>query len=259
MDECGIEIGTPHVDYTYKVKRQAVLHYISKGSGTIHYEDQVYHLKAGDLFLLKKDINVSYYPSPTNPWTYYWVGFSGKQVRSYLSRSTVNEDYVIQDTDTKTLSHIIFNMFDIARSYNPILSDDIRLMRHLYDLLYHLQLQFPKPIEDIKPESYSTLEKALNYIHNHYMDGITIHDITEHVNLSRSYLYKLFKNNLDESPQYYLIHLRMYKASQLLLHTNKPINTIAREIGYHDALMFSKAFKKHFSMSASQYRKSHRD
>ncbi|MDB2110888.1 AraC family ligand binding domain-containing protein, partial [Clostridium paraputrificum] len=34
LDECGIEQGTPGAGYNYKVEKNAVIHYISKGSGT---------------------------------------------------------------------------------------------------------------------------------------------------------------------------------------------------------------------------------
>ncbi|MDU1969200.1 MAG: helix-turn-helix domain-containing protein, partial [Clostridium perfringens] len=57
--------------------------------------------------------------------------------------------------------------------------------------------------------------------------------------------------------QSYLINIRMYKSSILLKETSLSIAEIANKVGYSDPLLFSKIFSKHFSMSASKYRKSH--
>ena len=46
----------------------------------------------------------------------------------------------------------------------------------------------------------------------------------------------------------------MYHASELLKQTNLPIKQIAENVGYQDPLLFSKNFKQHFEMTATNYR-----
>ena len=79
-------------------------------------------------------------------------------------------------------------------------------------------------------------------------------DVANHVNVTRSHLFRLFKKNLNCSPKAYLTYIRMYHASQLLIHSNTLINEIALQVGYKDPLLFSKTFTKHFKVSASEYR-----
>ena len=50
LDECGIEQGTPGAGYNYKVEKNAVIHYISKGSGTFKINDKIYLKKGMVLF-----------------------------------------------------------------------------------------------------------------------------------------------------------------------------------------------------------------
>lgn len=102
------------------------------------------------------------------------------------------------------------------------------------------------------------MQQAIQYINTHHDQQITVENIAQHVNVTRSYLYKLFKRNLNVSPKDYLNHTRMYRASELLKMTDAPIYEVARLCGYHDALLFSKNFKKHFEMSASAFRKQHK-
>lgn len=78
------------------------------------------------------------------------------------------------------------------------------------------------------------------------MNSITINEVANHVNLSRSYLYKMFIKNLKVSPQKYLINLRMYKATLLLKNTKFPIGEVANKVGYSDSLLFSKTFQNIF-------------
>jgi AraC-like DNA-binding protein len=47
---------------------------------------------------------------------------------------------------------------------------------------------------------------------------------------------------------------RLRRAVQWLDHTNKPINEIARELGYTDAANFSRAFRRRTGLSPSDFR-----
>nr|WP_274596324.1 helix-turn-helix transcriptional regulator [Staphylococcus delphini] len=94
-------------------------------------------------------------------------------------------------------------------------------------------------------------------MNDNYMHAISINDVAKHVNVSRSYLYKMFIKHIDQSPQHYLIHIRMYHASQLFKETDLQSQEIADRVGYKDPLLFSRAFKKHFGVTATQYREEH--
>lgn len=256
VDECGIEVGTPQGGYQYTVSKPAVLHIVMAGTGRLIYQNQTYILKPGDLFLLQQGMEVHYESELNEPWTYYWVGFSGKIALDYLNRTTLKDRLVIQNENTGAIEHIIYRMCHRSVHYSTEASDDIQHMRDLYELLYQLHLHFPKPFAIVQTEIYSNVREAIRYINDNYMKAITIIDVAKHVNVSRSYLYKMFKKHIDQSPQNYLIHVRMYQASKLFKETNLQIQEIAYRIGYKDPLLFSKTFKKQFGMSATAYRKS---
>ena len=109
------------------------------------------------------------------------------------------------------------------------------------------------------PEKSSTKEehvkKALEYITMNYSRKISITEIARNVGLDRSYLYSLFSEYVNASPQEYLISFRMEKASDLMHAPTLAIGDIARSVGYEDPLMFSKAFKKIKGLSPREYRK----
>ena len=254
LDECGIEQGIPGFGYKYEVLKNSVIHYVTKGCGTFKFNNKVYNLKEGDIFILLKGMDVEYMASIDYPWEYYWIGFSGSKVGEYLNRTSIIDSYVANCSGNSKIPNIIVNMCEISKTYNPSNSDDIVLLKELYSLLYTLIKEFPKPFEYKDKELHTYIQDAIDFINSNYMNSITVHEIAEHVNLSRSYLYKMFIKNLKISPQKYLINLRMYKATLLLKNTKLPIGEVANKVGYADSLLFSKTFSKYFSVSPLNYR-----
>ncbi|MGU8958135.1 AraC family transcriptional regulator [Clostridium perfringens] len=254
VDECGIEQGIPGLGYKYEVLKNAVIHYVTKGYGTFKFNGKVYTLKQGDIFILLKGMKVEYVASIDDPWEYYWIGFSGSNANEYLNRTSITNSYVANCKENSKIPQIILNMCEISKTYNPSSSDDILLLKELYSLLYTLIEEFPKPFDYKDKELHTYIQDALNFINSNYMNSITVQEIADYVNLSRSYLYKMFIKNLGISPQRYLINLRMYKATLLLKGTKLPIGEVASRVGYSDSLLFSKTFSKHFSMSPLNYR-----
>ncbi|EGT4138231.1 AraC family transcriptional regulator [Clostridium perfringens] len=254
VDECGIEQGIPGLGYKYEVLKNAVIHYVTKGYGTFNFNGKVYNLKQGDIFILLKGMQVDYVASIDDPWEYYWIGFSGSNANEYLNRTSITNSCVANCKENSKIPQIILNMCEISKTYNPSSSDDILLLKELYSLLYALIEEFPKPFEYKDKELHTYIQDALNFINSNYMNSITVQEIADYVNLSRSYLYKMFIKNLGISPQRYLINLRMYKATLLLKGTKLPIGEVASRVGYSDSLLFSKTFSKHFSMSPLNYR-----
>lgn len=254
VDECGIEQGIPGLGYNYEVLKNAVIHYVTKGYGTFKFNGKVYNLKQGDIFILLKGMQVEYVASIDDPWEYYWIGFSGSNANEYLNRTSITNSCVANCEENSKIPQIILNMCEISKTYNPSRSDDILLLKELYSLLYALIEEFPKPFEYKDKELHTYIQDALNFINSNYMHSITVQEIADYVNLSKSYLYKMFIKNLGISPQRYLINLRMYKATLLLKSTKLPIGEVASNVGYSDSLLFSKTFSKHFSMSPLNYR-----
>ena len=254
VDECGIEQGIPGLGYNYEVLKNAVIHYVTKGYGTFKFNGKVFNLKQGDIFILLKGMQVEYVASIDDPWEYYWIGFSGSNANEYLNRTSITNSCVANCEENSKIPQIILNMCEISKTYNPSRSDDILLLKELYSLLYALIEEFPKPFEYKDKELHTYIQDALNFINSNYMHSITVQEIADYVNLSRSDLYKMFIKNLGISPQRYLINLRMYKATLLLKGTKLPIGEVASSVGYSDSLLFSKTFSKHFSMSPLNYR-----
>jgi two-component system response regulator YesN len=99
-------------------------------------------------------------------------------------------------------------------------------------------------------------EKAKAFIASHYAEhDLSVERVCEHLHVSQSYFFTIFKQETGETFVRHLTGLRMAKACELLGQSWKTYE-VARLVGYEDANYFSYMFKKWFGMSPTRYRAS---
>ena len=114
----------------------------------------------------------------------------------------------------------------------------------------------PRRRSDATADDY--VHYAVRFMESNY-SNIKVSDVADYIGINRTYLTAIFKSKMDMSPQEYLMQVRMEKSRELLIQTDVPVYTVAREVGYNDQLTFSKIFRKKNGLSPEQFRKKHRD
>lgn len=99
------------------------------------------------------------------------------------------------------------------------------------------------------------LWSMLSFIHENYAQDITISDICDSANISKSECFRCFDSVINQTPVDYLTNYRLGRAASLLIETNRPISTIAEECGFNSSSYFGSVFRKKFDISPGQYRK----
>jgi two-component system response regulator YesN len=114
----------------------------------------------------------------------------------------------------------------------------------------------PKPEEIPKSRQEKLVEMALDYMRSNINNSdLSLEETAASINLKRSAFSKLFNDVKEQSFPRVLNQMRMEKAKDLLLNTNKQITEIAFETGYKNLEHFSQVFRKTFNKSPSDYRK----
>ncbi|GAB6991744.1 response regulator transcription factor [Paenibacillus pini] len=91
-------------------------------------------------------------------------------------------------------------------------------------------------------------------VEKQFGSNLSLKQIAEQVHLHPVYLGKLFKAEEGISFNDYLLKIRMEKAKELLLYTDKKVYEIAQEVGYQELDWFYKKFKEYTGVSTSEYR-----
>lgn len=253
---CGYAKCEPLHSFGPAVRPNYILHYILEGKGRYYVGDTQYELQAGQGFLIEPEIQTFYQADQGDPWTYLWVGFSGSHAKEYLKDIGINSRQLIfRCGHGAELKQLVINMLknNTSSTTNQFL---------LESLLYSFFSILAQDIDISPPTSANEeniyIRKAIEYIHNNYSNNIKVTDIADYVCIDRSYLYRLFRQNMSLSPQDYLANYRITRAAELLSITDLPIGGVALSCGYQDALVFSKAFKLKRGVTPSQYRKKNR-
>lgn len=98
------------------------------------------------------------------------------------------------------------------------------------------------------------LRKAVEYIHEHYHEQITLNEVAEHTFVSTYYISRMFKKEMGKNFVDYLNELRMEKARELLKDVRYKTYEVAEKVGIPDAHYFSRLFKKYVGMTPTEYR-----
>ncbi|MDR1711474.1 MAG: helix-turn-helix domain-containing protein [Propionibacteriaceae bacterium] len=101
----------------------------------------------------------------------------------------------------------------------------------------------------------NALRKAVDYVRGHYREHITLAEVAREVFLSRSYLSSVFSAEMGMSLTAYLRKVRVDKAKQLLLGTDRAVADIAATTGFADQSHFTRVFTKHVGVSPTQFRR----
>ena len=94
-----------------------------------------------------------------------------------------------------------------------------------------------------KTDNY-LVNRAVEYINEHYNENITLGDVAEKVDISASYLSSLFSVNMNCCFVDYLNEVRIEHACSYLQQNRLKVYEIAFKVGYRDEKYFSKVFKK---------------
>ncbi len=255
MYRCGIEDCSPSHSWGPAVRDHYLVHYIISGKGVFQVGSSIYHLKAGQGFLLCPNIVTHYQADMHEPWSYSWVGFHGIKAETYLKRAGLTAETPVftykKDNFLKECLSEMISAKDLVKGR------EIRMLGLLYVFLSQLieSADNSAIYENTEKRKELYIRKAVEYIAMNYSMDINISEMAAYVGLDRSYLYTIFKEHLKVSPQEFLINYRIDKACELMTNNTLSIGDISRSVGYQDQLLFSKVFKKVKGEAPRNYRK----
>lgn len=103
--------------------------------------------------------------------------------------------------------------------------------------------------------SADLLQPAIDYMHTHFAEKITLRHLAQICNVSDSYFSRLFSKNFGVSITKHIETIRIKQAKQMLVNPEMTVNYISQACGYDDTSYFIKLFKKAVGITPQEYRK----
>lgn len=114
-----------------------------------------------------------------------------------------------------------------------------------------------KQLQNTKLHGFKSryVEICKSYIREHYTEKIYIGRIATELQLSESYLSRIFKKEVGISFQEFLVKTRVENAAFMLVNSDSSLAEIAESVNFSSQSYMGKMFIKHIGMTPKEYRK----
>lgn len=250
----GKSVCCPGHGFGPDVRLNYLIHCVLSGKGCFETDEKQYFLSKGQGFLIEPGLTTRYFADDAQPWSYIWIGFNGTLAPKIVKTLGLGP---------KRPVFSFKNLKELEETADKLLlpaSSDTELSLNQHTLLlsfFHLLAQNLAGEGGDGADSRSNyhIYKALSFIRSNYANQIRVIDVANYLGINRFYLSDLFQKTMGHSPQEYISSFCLGRAREMLTTTNIPVTEIAYACGYSNIEIFSKAFKRKYLASPSQYRK----
>lgn len=256
-------VRVPSFTMSYEhVHEYCEIFYLKSGSCIYSVNGNLYHLTAGDVFLV-------------TPGDYHCTRYEGlvpcERVVVYCLPSVLPEDYMLLHSDISEklsrsgkvvlvkkgqlqLENILERMLEENNIPDEYSHELLKLQ--MMTLLLILKRNGIFVYEQLKHrDNISTdIEDALRYIAQNFSLPLTLDEVAEKINLTPTYLSKKFKKVTGVTFKEYVNFIRIRQACQMLLTTDDSITTIAINCGFNSSNYFKDCFRRINGISPRAYR-----
>jgi len=234
--------------YSVHTHNNYELLYFVNGDATYVIEDRKYKLKAGDLVLIRPFLHHLVQIDSTTDYERYDILFNPER-HGVESALLLPGDVTIVNLSENPLAADIFKRCDFYRKnakdefFFPI------LLHMLSELFYNL-LVFPQANPEFGNVVSPLLSDALKYINENLFTLEGTREIADALFVSESYLCRVFKKELHQSPKRYVRDKRLLTAERMISFGEHP-TAAAVKCGFGDYTTFYRNFVSFFGRTPS--------
>ncbi len=238
--------------YSLHIHDNYELIYFLDGDASHVIEDRKYKLRKGDLVLIR-------------PLSYHFIQIEGQARYERYNIQFDPKAHGVEGVDLIPDTLEVINLEgnsaaeDIFRKceiYSQSCSKDVffKLLPHLLSELFYNLHTFSGSINTNEGARISPIiSEFLQYINKNLGSPMSIREVAERLFVSESYLFRLFKKELHQTPQKYIREKRIMMARKMLSEGGHPTSVCAR-CGFSDYTTFYRNYVAFFGYPPSKKR-----
>jgi transcriptional regulator GlxA family with amidase domain len=194
-----------------------------------------------------------YRPGPETGWNEHYIGFKGdypgylfKEPFFQASRPVVYIGF--QEPVLRLFFEVIQLVQEEKTGFQQVCAASTVLMLSKI-------LSFVRNQEFAGKSIERNIRRACLYLRENLQQNVNIEQLAAELHVGYSYFRRMFKRYTGISPAQYHLSLRLQKAKDLLVSSNKSVKEITSELGFESSFYFSRIFKEKTGMSPLEFKR----
>lgn len=270
-------VGIAFQTYNYSKSGNVVLHWHEELQFVLQHtarslytvSDQQYVLEEGDALFINSGILHSASPLDKPRSSYICINLHPRLLYGF-GNDLINQNFVMPLLSS-TITAVHINGAEYWHKDIKKLLEEFVDVFERKDFAYELEIQkltieiwllLLRNLKDKLTGRYvataaeqARLDKITSFIHDSYLQELTLKDIASSGNVSESECCHLFSRLTGITPMKYLSNYRLIKSTELLAATDRSITEIAHDSGFSTASYYAEKFKKLMNCTPLEYRK----
>ncbi|KOF57372.1 AraC family transcriptional regulator [Clostridium sp. DMHC 10] len=229
---------------------------ITGGNGSVTISNKMYKAEQGMLLYLKPDIFHCIKPDLNDPLNFISVHFSFTNVEFDNNKWKIKyekDDLPLREVqfldNYYSIKSLMRSMLEVWYEKFPGYEFVSKTMfqRILFKIFRSVEVRSPNYSNSLK------IKIIIKFMTDNINKKITLSELSQLVNLSPTYLSKVFKKTTGYSIIEFFNKMKIDKAKELIIEGDKKIKEVAEIVGYKDEFYFSRIFKKIEGISPKEF------
>jgi len=249
-----IKLSNTISDLSYKKHshEEYSLGVVNKGESSFWCEGKLTEIYQKTLVFIPHNIVHACNPHSDKPWRYKMIYVQPYWVKGFMEShggGTISYP-VVKDLSNQKVFVEVNKLIDILVSPVEFLEKEASLLTLFERMVCDVDKREYLSHRKLQPK----LKTIKEYLHNCFLEKITLDHLEEVSGLNKFFIIRLFKEEFSVPPHTYQTLLRINYAKKEL-RKYKPITEVAYEAGFYDQSHFNKVFKNHVGVTPDRYQK----
>lgn len=226
---------------------------VTSGTGTYDIADKVGTFREGTLFYMPANMPHSI---ETSGATLFTVHFSYARVGFSDTAWTIQPE---QDLLAFSPVMALQDYYAVSETFEKLVTSwHAKLPGYEFMAKTFLQQLFLEIDQNLRTQHKNDgarlkVEKVIDYMRRHVQQNITLTELANLVQLSPTYLSRIFKETTGYSVIAFFNKMKVDYAKELMMNGMKKVKDIAGQLGFSDEFYFSRLFKQLEGISPTEY------